>query len=120
MRIYISMNELLMVELIDDLCPICINKKAECYTECQHAYCIDCLSKIHTCAMCRKTLIHNKLCREIVNSNRIQEPYVRQIYTLQELNNIRQTQIANTHIYQRYYFNRMMRQELLYRGLNQL
>ena len=115
------MNEL----LIDELCPICINKKAEYYTECQHAYCIDCLSKIHTCAMCRKTLIHNKMCREIVNSNRTQRPYVRQIYTPIELNNIRERQISNRqisnrHIYQRYYFNRMMRLELFYRGLNQL
>ena len=115
---------------MDELCPICIHKKAEYYTECRHAYCIDCLSKIHTCAMCRKTLIHNKLCREIVNLNRRQEPFVRQIYTPIELNNIRDRQISNRqisnrqisnrHIYQRYYFNRMMRLELFYRGLNQL
>lgn len=50
---------------MDELCPICINDTAEYYTECNHKYCICCLSKIKQCALCRKDLLRTKLCIEI-------------------------------------------------------
>lgn len=53
----ISSNEL--------LCPICIQNKAEIFTECNHSYCIQCLCRIKKCAMCRKTLLRAELCEEI-------------------------------------------------------
>jgi len=55
------MNNLIKV------CPICINNPAEYYTECGHNYCIDCLSRIKKCALCRKQLLKAKLCIEIVS-----------------------------------------------------
>ena len=55
-------------ELVE-LCPICIENKAEFYTECGHCYCIRCLSCIKKCAMCRKSLIRAKLCIEIKSKN---------------------------------------------------
>lgn len=54
-----------MENKLDKLCPICIENKAEYYTECGHCYCIGCLSRIEKCALCRKSLIHTKLCIEI-------------------------------------------------------
>ena len=48
-----------------EVCPICINKSAEYETECGHNYCIDCLSRIKKCALCRKQLLKAKLCIEI-------------------------------------------------------
>ena len=50
---------------MDELCPICINDLAEYYTECNHKYCICCLSKIKQCALCRKDLLRTKLYSEI-------------------------------------------------------
>jgi hypothetical protein len=51
-------------ELID-LCPICIENCSTYFTECNHSYCIGCLSRIKICAMCRNTLQRAKLCNEI-------------------------------------------------------
>ena len=53
-----------------ELCPICIENKAEYYTECGHCYCIGCLSRIKKCDMCRKSLIRNKLCIEIKSNKK--------------------------------------------------
>lgn len=53
-----------------ELCPICIENSAEYYTECNHGYCIGCLSKIKRCALCRKNLIHSLVCVEILNSKK--------------------------------------------------
>lgn len=48
-----------------ELCPICIENIANCYTECNHSFCINCLCKIKKCAMCRKPLLRENLCKEI-------------------------------------------------------
>jgi hypothetical protein len=60
-----------------ELCPICIDNTAEYYTECNHKYCICCLSKIKQCALCRKHLLRTEICSEIrkdgtINVNIIQ------------------------------------------------
>ena len=47
----------------DKLCPVCINNEAECFTECNHGYCVTCLCRIEKCALCRK-----KLNRRVLNS----------------------------------------------------
>ena len=47
------------------LCPICINKEATVFTECNHSYCACCISRIKKCSICRKPLLHNELCNEI-------------------------------------------------------
>ncbi len=47
----------------ENLCPICINNEAECFTECKHGYCVTCLCRIEKCALCRK-----KLNRRVLNS----------------------------------------------------
>lgn len=52
-----------------ELCPICIEKSAEYFTECNHSFCIGCLCKIKKCAMCRKPLLREKLCKEIKMHN---------------------------------------------------
>lgn len=46
-------------------CPICFENDAEYLTECKHAYCINCLCKIKTCALCRKSLKKGELCIQI-------------------------------------------------------
>ena len=51
----------------NNLCPICIEKSATYYTECGHGYCIECLSRIKKCSMCRKFLLREQLCLEIKN-----------------------------------------------------
>ena len=48
-----------------DQCPICFNDDELCYTECNHGYCICCLSKIKTCALCRSPLLRVQVCKEI-------------------------------------------------------
>jgi hypothetical protein len=48
-----------------DLCPICWENDAEYITDCQHAYCIICLSKISKCALCCNVLKKKLLCNEI-------------------------------------------------------
>lgn len=50
---------------LNELCPICIENPAEYYTECNHGYCIGCLCRIKKCAMCRKDLLREKLCKGI-------------------------------------------------------
>ena len=54
-----------MKETLIELCPICIEKYAENYTECGHQYCISCLCRIKKCAMCRNPLQRVKICIEI-------------------------------------------------------
>jgi hypothetical protein len=49
----------------EDNCPICLLTKTDCYTECGHSYCINCLSKIKNCAICRKNLIRVILFNEL-------------------------------------------------------
>ena len=51
-------------------CSICMEKEELYYTECNHSYCIQCLSKITKCAMCRKLLVRPLLCSEIKNNNK--------------------------------------------------
>lgn len=53
-----------------ETCPICREKLAEYFTECNHKYCINCLSKIKKCAICRKTLLREQLCLEITENSR--------------------------------------------------
>ncbi len=48
-----------------ELCPICIDKEATIFTECNHRYCACCISRIKKCSMCSKPLQHNKLCNEL-------------------------------------------------------
>ena len=49
-------------------CIICYNNSTELVlTECLHSYCINCLSHIKICAMCRNPLNRAKLCCEIKN-----------------------------------------------------
>lgn len=54
---------------MNELCPICIENLAENYTECNHSYCISCLSRISRCAMCRNPLQRAKICVEIKSKN---------------------------------------------------
>ena len=58
-----------------EVCPICINKSAEYETECGHNYCIDCLSRIKKCALCRKQLLKANLCIEIKTQTNKSLPY---------------------------------------------
>jgi hypothetical protein len=51
-------------ELVE-LCPICIENDALYFTECGHKYCVCCLSRVNTCAICRKSLLRSTLCIEI-------------------------------------------------------
>lgn len=53
-----------------EICPICIENPAECYTECGHCYCIGCLIRIKKCALCRKLLLRTQLCIEIKSNTR--------------------------------------------------
>ena len=48
-----------------ELCPICIDKEADVFTECNHGYCVSCLCRIKKCAMCRNPLQRAKLCNQI-------------------------------------------------------
>jgi hypothetical protein len=50
---------------MDDLCPICIEHPATYFTECNHGYCIRCLSHIKKCSICRHPLQRAKLCVEV-------------------------------------------------------
>ncbi len=50
---------------MDELCPICIENPAEIITNCNHTFCICCLSRITKCAICRSPLQRVKLCIEI-------------------------------------------------------
>jgi hypothetical protein len=57
-----------------ELCPICIEKPAENYTECNHGYCIECLSRIKKCAMCRNPLQRTKICIQIKHQVKLIDP----------------------------------------------
>ena len=48
-----------------DLCPICIENPGINFTECNHGFCISCLSRIKNCAMCRNPLQRAKICLQI-------------------------------------------------------
>lgn len=56
------------------LCPICIENKADYYTECGHCYCIGCLSRIKKCAMCRKSLLRAQICVQIKQKAKFIQP----------------------------------------------
>ena len=61
----ISTSNLKSCKYSMELCPICIEKPAENYTECGHSYCIGCLSRIKSCSICRKSLLRTQLCEDI-------------------------------------------------------
>lgn len=54
-----------------EYCPICIDKPITVFTECNHGYCINCLCRIKTCAMCRNLLVRSKICSEIKTKYRV-------------------------------------------------
>lgn len=54
-----------MDKISNELCPICIESPIQYYTECNHGYCINCLSRIKKCAMCRNLLQRAKICIQI-------------------------------------------------------
>ena len=56
-----------MDEELIELCPVCSENEAIYFTECNHKYCITCLSRIKKCAMCRKVLQRSLICIEICN-----------------------------------------------------
>jgi len=56
-----------------ELCPICIEKPGIIFTECNHGYCISCLSRIKKCALCRNPLQRAKLCLQIQQKFNITE-----------------------------------------------
>jgi hypothetical protein len=56
-----------------DLCPICIENPAINFTECNHGFCIGCLSRIKKCAMCRNPLQRAKLCIQIQENFNLNE-----------------------------------------------
>ena len=58
-----------MEENLIALCPVCIENPATHFTECNHKYCINCLSRITKCAMCRNPLQRSKLCSQIKIKN---------------------------------------------------
>lgn len=55
---------------MDEDCPICYIEKAEYFTECGHKYCINCLSRLKSCAHCRKTLLRSIVCG-LIKSHRL-------------------------------------------------
>ena len=57
-----------------ELCPICIDKEAFLFTECNHGYCISCLCRIKKCAMCRKPLQRAKICNQIKQKVKLINP----------------------------------------------
>lgn len=61
---YLVLNELMDTELVK-LCSICIENEPSYLTECNHGYCISCLSRINKCALCRKVLQRSLICVEI-------------------------------------------------------
>ncbi len=47
-------------------CPICYELTNDFITtNCNHIFCINCITKIKWCAMCRTELTRSKLCKEI-------------------------------------------------------
>jgi len=70
-----------------DLCPICIENPAINFTECNHGFCIGCLSRIKKCAMCRNPLQRAKLCIQIQENFNLNEErrYDNEIRTFMEI-----------------------------------
>ena len=66
---------------MDNPCPICMEHPAAYFTECNHSYCIRCLSHIKKCALCRHPLQRVKLCVEIKKRNGINEQPPGPLYT---------------------------------------
>ncbi len=54
-----------MDKIFNELCPICIEKPIQYYTECNHGYCVNCLCRIKKCAMCLNLLQRAKICIQI-------------------------------------------------------
>ena len=46
-------------------CPVCLDKEVEIIVECNHGYCISCISRIKKCCLCRKPLLRHKLCNNL-------------------------------------------------------
>ena len=64
--------------MTDNTCPICLYQCDIVYTECNHGYCVPCLSRIIKCAICRKPLLRHKLCNAIkYNTGFTIEPVLR-------------------------------------------
>ena len=59
----------------DVIYSICLDEPELYYTECNHGYCITCLSKINKCAICRSPLLRHKLCTEIKRKKTFIELY---------------------------------------------
>lgn len=57
----------------NELCPICIENPGINFTECNHGYCIMCLSRIKKCAICRNPLQRAKICVQIQQKFNINE-----------------------------------------------
>lgn len=62
-------------ELIE-LCPICIESPVTYFTECNHGYCVGCLSRIKKCAMCRNPLQRAKICIQIKQQVKLIDPNI--------------------------------------------
>jgi hypothetical protein len=70
-----------------ELCPICIENPGINFTECNHGFCIGCLSRIKKCAMCRNPLQRAKLCIQIQANFNLNEErsYHHEIHTFMEI-----------------------------------
>ena len=64
---------------LTELCPICIEKPAEYFTECNHSFCIGCLCRIKSCAICRNALQRAKMCIQIKQKVNFNEDFIRGI-----------------------------------------
>lgn len=71
-----------------ELCPICIEKPSEYFTECGHSFCINCLCRIKKCAICRKSLLREKLCKDIKENFTKKQSVILERETWVEINTI--------------------------------
>ena len=53
----------------NDECPICLTNKPDCLTNCNHSFCVKCVSKISNCALCRTPLLIYKICKEMKDND---------------------------------------------------
>ena len=53
---------------MNELCPICIDKEINVFTECNHGYCIGCVCRIKKCAICRNPLQRAKIYNDEINT----------------------------------------------------